>query len=165
MTANHILIPSSSPKPQALIFPYDHKSRKFSTTSYTSLQTQNRLPLEEVEQFLEQANVPLKQWYEKYGWFMDPSCKFFSIAITCLIIFPLFIFFVCWHVYAKDKAEEKHDEAIENSKLFITDNKKHSVERGLMWNVPAEYPLHIELWTTVPGAKNSLPGVQTGIPI
>ena len=55
------VIPTPFSTPDCLVFPYDKFQKKFSTTNYLSIQTQDRLSLQEIEQFLEQANIPLKE--------------------------------------------------------------------------------------------------------
>jgi len=153
-----ILTPSSTP--QSLVFPYDRVNKKFSTTSYIPLQTQDRLSIQEVEQFLEQASIPINEWYEQYGWVTNGSCKFICLLLFCFFIFPLYFFFICWLICYQQKSAKKLQEAAEKSKLFIRDNNQQFIERGLMWNVPVHYPQWIELWTTVGG-----PQPQAGFPM
>jgi len=163
-------IPSSTPL--SIVFPYDSQAQKFSTSSYMPLQTQNRASLEEIEQFLDQANAPIKEWYAEFGYLQEGSAKMTALLIICTIIMPLIFFFLCWITAVQNKSAVKLKEASEKAKLFIRDNGQQFIDKGLLWNIPTRFPHWIELWTSLEGPPQmglgqpgfggfQQPGIQT----
>ncbi len=167
------VIPTPSSSPHSLVFPYDVKAKKFSTSSYIPFQTQNRATIEEIEQFLEQINAPIKEWYDEFGFLKEGSVKMTCLAIICGILIPLLPFFVCWMIAIQKKADAKLKEISEKAKLLIRDNSQHFIDKGLLWNIPTFYPQWIELWTSLEGPPPQVgfgqpgfggfqqPGIQT----
>jgi len=160
-----IIIPIPSSTPQSLVFPYDGISKKFNTNSYMPIQTQNRISIEEIEQFLDIINGPIKEWYDEYGWLTNGSCKFVCLMFTCFIIMPLMFFFICWMACAQSKAADALQKAGEKAKILVRDNNQRFVERGLMWNVPTHFPRWIELWTQVGPGFGGASMPQQGFPM
>ena len=144
-----IITPSSTP--QSIVFPYDYKAKRFSTSSYMPLQTQNRASLFEIEQFLEQVNAPIQEWYDEFKFYQEPSGILFCVIFISMIILPLMPFVFCWLQKVESRANTKLKEASEKAKLFIQDNSQQFIDRGLLWNVPTHFHQWFELWTSLEG--------------
>jgi len=115
------------------------------------LQTQNRVSAFEIDQFLEQVNLPIAEWYEEFGFLQEPSGKMICLIIICAIIMPLMIALIIWLNITQTKANTKLKEVSEKAKLFVRDNSQPFIDRGLLWNVPNHFPQWIELWTSLEG--------------
>jgi len=85
-----IVTPSSTPG--CLVFPYDKKNKKFQTSNYIPLQTQNRLSEQEIERFSNVVNDPISIWYKEYGGTYERRGIYLCFLIISFDLFPLFCF-------------------------------------------------------------------------
>jgi len=136
-----------------IIFPFDKALKQFDTSDYSPSETNNKCQVEEIEHFLDDITVPYLEWYRKYGYLFDGSTGLSCLLVICFILMPLMFVFACWLSSAQNKAMEKHDEMAEKTKILIKQTQQSFIDKGLLWNVPAEFPLWIELWTRVEGPE------------
>jgi len=138
-----ILTPSSSP--DCIVFPFDQRTRKFQTNSYTSFQTQNRISEYEIEQILTEVAAPVKEWYEKHKTIFEGSPGFWCIYIICMLLLPLMFVFICWLHAAQGKARYEMKSVAERARAIMIEKNPVFRNAGLMWNAPKHFPQWIEL--------------------
>ncbi len=151
---HHRLIITPSSSPDCIIFPWDQKSRKFITSSYTSFQTQNRVSEYEIEQTLTEVAAPVKEWYEKHKVVFEGTPGLFVVYIICIILFPLFFVFACWLTFAQGKARYEMFDVADRSRKILMEKNPIFRNAGVMWIAPEHYPQWIELHR-LPGFEQS----------
>lgn len=142
---HRIQIPSSTP--ESLVFPYDITAKKFNTTNYFSVQTQERATVDEIEDFLSKVSEPILDYYKKY----DPQtlpAKFLCLGLICMILIPLFPFFMCYMCHKSNEMVREMKKVSEKAAIIVRSNSASFTEKGLIWNIPTYFPHWIELWTT-----------------
>jgi len=154
-------IPYSSD--DCIVFPFDKALKQFDTSYYSPSETNNKCQVEEIEKFLDDITVPYLEWYRKYGYLFDGSTGLSCLLVICFILMPLMFVFACWLSSAQNKAMEKHDEMAEKTKALIRATQQNFIDKGLLWHVPAEFPLWIELCTKVQGPEPWSGGEVLGI--
>jgi hypothetical protein len=104
--------------------------------------TNGRATQEEIDQFLQEAIVPIeeyrnKQFFVKYPW---------AICIF-IILLPLLYILMCYMCCTSCKKQREYREALDRSRAIIKQNSASFEQRGLTWVTPTAYPYWIELWT------------------
>lgn len=140
-----IIIPTPSSSPECLVFPYDKPTRKFNTNNYFPYQTQDRINMQELEEFLDKVNVPIKEWYDKYAYLFEGSFRFYVVFVICLILIPLALIWVIWLNIAQYLAIKKQEEYAERGRAIVKNLQRRFPIRGLKWNIPERFPQWIEL--------------------
>ena len=147
-----------------IIFPYDRETKKFVTSNYIPIQTDNRVHHIEIEQFLEQVNIPIKKWHENYSLFYDPPLAFCCLFILCLFLLPLLFFLVCWLSSKQANAIKDLGGAIGIARTFVQIHNPKWAQRGFMWSIPVHPPQWIELWADY-GQPAPRARIVQGIPV
>ncbi len=147
-----ILTPSSTPG--CIVFPYDKKNRRFETSGYFPMQTQNRLSEAEVERYLNVINEPIAMWYKEYGGVYEGKGIYLCCLILTFYLFPLFCFYLCWLSSQRNEATKKLEEVKNRAREIVREECELFARKGLIWNIPQHFPQWIELWTS---AGNGMP--------
>jgi len=140
-----------------IVFPYDKQAKKFDTRGYLPAHTQDRLTFQDVEQFLEQVNVPIRKWHKDFGHLYEESFSFCFVFVICFLFFPLLFFLIGYLLWAQAKSKKELREAKEKAKIFVIENNPRFLEKGLVWTIPVHFPQWIELLTNAEGA---VPGIS-----
>lgn len=144
-----IVIPPSTAG--TLVFPWKDSIKKFDTSSYNPIMTNNRVSLEEINQILDEALVPVMEWRDKQLFIKYPWA-----IIILVILLPLLYIYMFYLACTSCSKQKEFEEVKEKSRAILKEKGAHFEQRGLAWVVPAHFPRWIELWTGQGGMQPNM---------
>ncbi len=145
-----ISIPTSHPA--SLKFSFDKVNKRFKTEDYSVVKTQGRATFQQIDLFLKEVSGPLSSWYEQYGRVYETSGRFMVLLIFFCLILPFGFCYLFWLDARKREAKERLIETQEKFKLIIHEKEIFFAQKGLVWNIPEDFPGSIELVIRAPGS-------------
>ena len=131
---------------ECVVFEYDNASNKWETANYSPDQTKGKASLDEIERFLNEINEPLSEWSKKYGKINRGEGIYFCLALSLIILLPIFFIYICWFSGQQDKAKEKLEDVKYKVSIIVQERAPYFAGKSLAWNVPEKFPQWIELW-------------------
>ena len=146
-------VPPSTP--QVLVFPWDHKLKRFNTSSYNPQFTEGRTNAQEIEAFLAEIQVPVDEYVAEFGHLWAPPCWLVLLHLICYLLLPIGIILICYHVKQINESKVKLDEVRQRAGIIAKEKGGHFLQKDLMWVLPNYFPRWIELWTTLKTSNNN----------
>ena len=137
---------------EAILFPYNFKTKKFNIEHYDPSMTNHRISKQEVADFLAPIEEHMLEWGEKQNYF---SCCFVFWLILASIIAPLLICVLTYSCKKNSEIKAIFMKAQRNVQKYFNDQNELYKQRNLTWCASEAFPIYIELWKThiIPGQQ------------
>ena len=145
---------------QTIIFPLNVNTYNFDTNHYNPMMTNGKVSTDEIVQFLEKVQTPIREWRDKQFFLKYPWAIIFLV-----ILLPLLYLYLIYQCCTSCSKQKQWEAALEKSRAVIRENSANFASRGFTWITPVAYPRWIELWIgqqQQPMMQAMQPGVMMG---